>query len=443
MMLLILGAGESGIGAALLAEKYRLPFFISDRGMLNDDTRMMMANKKWAFEEGGHNKAMELDCDLIVKSPGIPDDSEVLQSIMSRNKLTVESLISEIEFASRYTDKPIIAITGSNGKTTTTKLIHYLLRQNGMRSSMAGNIGRSFARALVEDGDYPDYFILEVSSFQLDNISSFRPKIAVILNITPDHLDRYHQNMSAYANTKMRLTLNQGAGDTFIYARGDDWIERGIKELNPAVHLMAIEKDSDESGFVVPNGERVNFADISLKGRHNAFNISVACAVLDIIKPGHRSIDYLSQFINAPHRMQFVAEYDGISFINDSKATNVDSVYYALDAIRDNIIWIVGGTDKGNDYTPLNKLINNRVKAIIGLGADNALLQKKLSFYEGPFIDCRSMSDAVEAAMNRAVKGDTVLLSPACASFDLFRNYEDRGEQFIQAVLHLKSELCK
>ncbi len=438
--LVILGAQESGVGAALLAKKLGMSVFVSDAGTIKSSYRAELEANDIAFEEGGHTAATVLAADEVVKSPGIPDTAALVRAAMERGM----PVISEIEFASRHTSSTIVGITGSNGKTTTTLLTGHILRKAGLDVGVGGNVGHSFAR-LVAERDRPVY-VLELSSFQLDGIRSFKPHIAVLLNITPDHLDRYAYRMENYVASKFRIAMNQASGDHFIHCADDEEITRGLT-LHPVkarrwpfsimntVPLGGYFQDkqlhitSDQTTF------SMSILELALQGKHNAYNslaAGIAARILEVRDDVLR--ESLSDFQNVEHRLERVTTVNGVEFINDSKATNVNSAWYALESMEKPVIWVVGGTDKGNDYGILRDLVKQKVKAIVCLGTDNAKIHKAFAGLVSEIIDTASAQQAVRSAYDLAENGDVVLLSPACASFDLFENYEDRGRQFKAAV---------
>ncbi len=426
----ILGAGESGVGAALLGLKQGAKVFVSDFGRMDEDVRQELSASSIDFEEGGHTFEKIVTYDYVVKSPGIPEKSDIIQKLRAAGK----KIISEIEYASIFYRGIVIAVTGSNGKTTTSGLMYHVLKNAGYDVALGGNYGKSFAR-IVAERDYT-YMVLEVSSFQLDDIDAFRPEIAVLLNITPDHLDRYGYNMANYVDAKFKITKNQLAEDYFIYNIDDEEIKNKLNSLqlksecyaiNAGQYLNGIYSTDDDSRF-----------ELSIKGRHNLLNGMCVVAACRRLGLNERDIaDGLSTFVNLPHRLETCGIIDGVEFINDSKATNVDSVYYALDAMEQPIVWIAGGTDKGNDYEVLLPLINEKVKALICLGVDNEKLKTFFQPHISTIVETTKVSEAVEWGLRFSQKGDLVLLSPACASFDLFKNYMDRGNQFKAAVAEL------
>lgn len=432
-MILILGAGESGIGAALLAKKYSIPVFVSDCNAIRQTFLRELVENEIDYEEGSHNLAFEITPELVVKSPGIPDHSEI---VMHFRNLQVR-VISEIEFAYSYCKGSIIAITGSNGKTTTTNLVYHLLNENNKDVVKAGNVGYSFARAVAQK--QRDIYVLELSSFQLDGIEKFKPHIGVLLNITPDHLDRYQQKFDLYIKSKFRITLNQTEEDYLIFYGKDPVINEYINSHALTANLISVNPVHDANDQIWLEGKKlVNLSESHLKGKHNGINVS--CAIEAVLLSGIKLEQIqpaLNTFINDPHRLELILELDEVEYINDSKATNVDSVFWALDAMKKKVVWIAGGQDKGNDYTVLRPLVEKKVKALICLGVDN---QKLINAFRDtiPVIrDTHSIHDAVAAAYESAKEGDVVLLSPACASFDLFSNYEDRGFQFKDEVKKL------
>jgi UDP-N-acetylmuramoylalanine--D-glutamate ligase len=439
--LTILGGGESGAGAALLAQSKGFDVFLSDKSPLKEKYRNLLASNQIPFEEETHSVEQILESDLVIKSPGIPDETELIQKLLQKGV----PVISEIEFASRYTQAKLLAITGSNGKTTTTLLTYHLLKSAGLSVGLAGNIGESFARQ-VQEKDF-DYYVLELSSFQLDNMYKFKADVAVLLNITPDHLDRYAYDFTKYAKSKWRITQNQTAADTFIFNK--DLSITGLLDANPneARCLPVSLKTELDQGAYQANDSlvfrplqgipfEIPLSEVPLNGPHNYLN--VMCAVQaalqvgiapEVIKKG------LLTFKNAPHRLEKIATVGGVDFINDSKATNVDSVFYALQSFDRPIILILGGVDKGNDYDAIRSLVDSRVKGIIAMGKDNKKLETYFSETVPLFFSTDTLDQAIDKAFEWAVEKDVVLLSPACASFDLFKNYEDRGDRFKEAVL--------
>jgi len=436
MKLVILGGGESGTGAAILGKQKGWEVFLSDKSPLKDiyKEELMAAGIRW--EEGQHTESEILSADCIIKSPGIPHKVPIIQHAKEKG---IE-IISEIEFASRYTDAKIIAITGSNGKTTTTSLLYHLLQQAGL--SVGGNIGHSFARMVAEEPK--EYYVLEISSFQLDDITSFRPHIALLLNITPDHLDRYNYEFQNYIDAKFRITAFQEASDYLLYDADDPVLQEELtkrKDIKAQLLPFSLEKENTQGVYCLDEKNiHINFnqnllemstKDLTIKGKHNLKNAMGATMVAKMLNIRNENIrNSLMTFQGVPHRLEFVREVEGVRYINDSKATNVNSVYYALDSMEDNLVWIVGGQDKGNDYNPLIPYVSKKVKAIVCLGLDNQKIIQTFQSIIPTIIETHSMEDAVQVGRGLAQEGDTVLLSPACASFDLFQSYEDRGNQF-------------
>lgn len=441
--LVILGGGESGTGAARLAVRKGFDVLVSDKGKIASKYQEVLKSEGIAFEEGGHTLEAILNADEIVKSPGIPQKSAVLKAIREKGI----PVIGELEFAYRYCSGKIIAITGSNGKSTTTKWIYHMLQHAGLDVAMGGNIGMSFA-GLLADGSH-EWYVLEVSSFQLDDTVSFRPYIAILLNITPDHLDRYEYKMENYVNSKFLITANQHATDYFIFCADDPVIEEAMNRIHVKAHQLSFTLTNTPREGAWSNNEHIYFqfnqntfnmtiSELALQGKHNRYNSMAAAIsgqVLDIKKESIR--ESLMDFTGLEHRLEFVAKVHGISFINDSKATNVNSTWYALESMNDPVIWIAGGVDKGNNYSEILDLVKKKVKAIVCLGADNMKLQEAFSRYVDIMVTTDSMQDAVDMAYRLGSDGDAVLLSPACASFDLFENYEDRGNQFKAIVREL------
>lgn len=430
----ILGGGESGVGAATLGIKHGNEVFVSDFGIIKDAFQKELQQLNISFEEKQHTESRILDADVVVKSPGIPDKAPIIKKIKAKGI----PIISEIEWAFRFLERgKIIAITGSNGKTTTTSLIYHLLKSAGLDAAIGGNIGYSFAK-LVANGAH-DFYVLEVSSFQLDDIECFRPDIAIILNITADHLDRYEYDINQYAAAKFNLVKNQGKEDYFILNGNDTLLDGLLSEtaIKPSVFKVYPENIKD-NGLTI-NDYKIREEALSIKGPHNLFNAGCAVAVAQKLGVENETIqEALKTFVNVPHRMEVVAEINGISYINDSKATNIDAVFFALKAMEKPVIWIVGGTDKGNDYEPLMELVEEKVKAIICLGVDNTKILEAFSTTIKIIEEINSAQQAVHVASTYAEQGDVVLLSPACASFDRFVNYEARGDQFREAVLRLR-----
>lgn len=430
MNIVILGAGESGVGAALLAKKNKYQVFVSEFGIIKDSYRQELIDNKINFEESGHDFERLSLADVVIKSPGIPERADVIMKLRAMKK----RIISEIEFAAAYCSGKILAITGSNGKTTTTSLLYHMLFTAGMDVQVAGNIGQSMARQLANRDS--QYWVLELSSFQLDDIDTFRPDVAILLNITPDHLDRYSYDIHKYASSKLQICKNQSIQDVLIYNSRDERILAGMRDLNIQSQMVSMDPETLKNK-VSSTDEKVIF-EMNLIGKHNVFNAACAVEAARIVGLDEPTIaKALLSFQPIEHRLESVARINGVLYINDSKATNVDSVFYALDAMESRVIWIAGGTDKGNDYESIRYLVENKVKALICLGIDNEKLIR--AFVESLSIDeTRSVTDAVNMAASWAQPGDVVLLSPACASFDLFKNYEDRGRQFKEAVWKLQ-----
>ncbi len=438
--LVILGGGESGVGASILGKKEGWEVFLSDKGKVAPKYQEVLNTHQIQWEQETHTHERILQADCIVKSPGIPDTAEIVRKAKEKG---IE-IISEIEFAYRYTKGKIIAITGSNGKTTTTSLTYHILKEGGLNVGVAGNIGKSFAQMVAEDDK--EYYVLEISSFQLDGIVSFRPHIAVLLNITPDHLDRYDYKMENYVASKFRITENQTPSDYFIYDADDpiiaQWLENN--EIKAQKLPFSMEKEIKQGAYslndkiqVMTNNQtfEIEVETMSLKGKHNVKNTmaaSVSSRLLEVRKESIR--ESLRGFVGEPHRLEQVKTVEGVAYINDSKATNVNSVFFALDTMKTPVVWIVGGVDKGNDYSPLLPYVHEKVKAIVCLGVDNRVILQSFGNVIPNMVEARSMEEAVKYAHQFAVSGDTVLLSPACASFDLFQNYEDRGNQFKKEV---------
>ncbi len=437
MKVTILGAGESGTGAALLAKKLGFVVFVSDFGKIHDNFKKELTDKGIPYEESKHTWTSIFDANEIIKSPGIPDHTPLIRQLLDLGK----PVISEIEFAGRYNAAPIIGITGSNGKTTTARLTYHLFKSAGLNVALGGNVGTSFARNITEN-KY-DFHVLELSSFQLDGIVTFRPDVAILLNITPDHLDRYEYKMENYVRSKFRIAMNQRSSDFLILNGGDPVIQDYLNNNSLVPRQIHVPNHFGDSHWLrVPNAfageEDEAIFDMSgcvLKGQHNFFNAACAIRAAQWAGIGQEAIQQgLDTFVNDPHRLEFVATLHGVDYINDSKATNTDSVYYALQAMEKPVVWIAGGTDKGNDYRPLEPLVRQKVKALVCLGVDNTKLISAFSPIVPNLVEVKSAKEAVTAAAQFAVSGDVVLLSPACASFDLFRNYEDRGTQFKDAV---------
>jgi UDP-N-acetylmuramoylalanine--D-glutamate ligase len=440
--LVVLGGGESGVGTAVLAQQKGFDVFLSDKGKLKDEYKNVLSKYRIKWEEEKHTEELILNADEVVKSPGIPDNAELIKTLRKKNI----SVISEIEFAARYTKAKKICITGSNGKTTTTLLTYHMLKKAGLNVGLAGNVGKSFAMQVAEN-DF-DYYVLELSSFQLDGLFEFKADIAVLLNITPDHLDRYDYKLENYADSKFRIIQNQTASDAFIYCIDDSIIQEQIlkKTIKAKQYPFSIKQKVAQGACLNENNELLintnntnpllmTLQELALQGKHNTYN-SMAAGVTGKLVEIRKEIirESLSDFHNIDHRLEVVGNVHGIEFINDSKATNVNSTWYALESMTNPVILILGGVDKGNDYAMLNDLVKDKVKAIICMGADNKKIIKAFGGMVETILEAQSAKEAVAQAYKLGKKGDTVLLSPACASFDLFENYEDRGTQFKQAV---------
>lgn len=437
--LAILGAGESGVGTAVLAVKQGYTVWLSDKGTIAEKYKNVLLQHGIPFEEGGHNEAEILSANVVVKSPGIPDKAELILKLKS---LQIP-VISEIEFAGEFTKAKIIGITGSNGKTTTTSLIYHLLKENGLNVGLGGNIGKSFALQVATENF--DTYVLELSSFQLDGMYQFKCDIAVLLNITPDHLDRYNYVFQNYIDSKFRIIQNQEVSSAFVFGWDDENIRQNFHSADYGGKELPFSIREKTSGAYFENGilkvgSDFEFAaeDLPIKGKHNIANALAAILVAKEMGVSNHGIKKeLKTFKAIEHRLEFVRLVDGVSYINDSKATNVDSTWYALDAMEKPVIWIVGGVDKGNDYAPLMDLVKQKVKGVVCLGKDN---KKLLDFFNGQvpqIVEAGGAVEAVQKAKEMAKEGYQVLLSPACASFDLFNNYEDRGKQFKQAIHQL------
>ena len=441
--LVILGGGESGVGAAILGAQKGYEVFLSDFGLITESYQSVLQQYGLKFEQQQHTEALILNADLVVKSPGIPDKAPIVAKLLQKNI----PVISEIEFAGRYTTAKTICITGSNGKTTTTLLTYELLQRAGLNVGLAGNVGKSFALQVAEE--HFDYYVIELSSYQLDGMFDFRADIAVLLNITPDHLDRYDYKMQNYIDSEMRIVRNQRADDWFVYCADDPVIieELSKRTINAQKIPMTITKISELGGWIENEVLKLNvnnntfdmtIYDLALQGKHNLYNsmaAGISGSILNLRKEGIR--ECLSDFQGVEHRLERFLRVHNIEFINDSKATNINSVWYALESMQSPVVWIVGGVDKGNDYSELYDLVKQKVKAIICLGKDNSRIIAAFDGMVKEIVETKSMEEAVRSAYFLSEKGDTVLLSPACASFDLFKNYEDRGRQFKDAVRNL------
>jgi UDP-N-acetylmuramoylalanine--D-glutamate ligase len=441
--IVILGAGESGTGSAVLAKKNNFAVFVSDKGQIKQQYKEILDNHNIKWEEGTHTMDEILTADLIIKSPGIPESAPVVKCLREKGI----HIISEIEFAGRYTEAVKICITGSNGKTTTTNLLYHMLKKAGKNVAMTGNVGKSFAMAVAEESY--DYFVIELSSFQLDGMFEFKADIAILLNITPDHLDRYGYEFQNYIDSKFRVTQNQTGADCLIYWAEDPVIKKELEKKKYGMKLLPFSTDNkagmaafiEKEEIVIDYQHTTNLMsihDLALKGRHNTYNsmaAAIAGKVLDIRKDVIR--ESLTDFQGVEHRLEPVITVCGINFINDSKATNVNSTWYAIECMTTDLVWIVGGVDKGNDYSELFEVVKKKVKAVVCLGKDNKKIIESFKNLVPTIVETSSMEEAVRSSYYLAKKGDTVLLSPCCASFDLFNNYEDRGRQFKQAIRNL------
>jgi UDP-N-acetylmuramoylalanine--D-glutamate ligase len=445
--IVVLGAGESGNGAAILAKRKGLKVFVSDKGLIKEHYKKELVADGIAFEEGSHDEARIMQADLIIKSPGIPEKAPLIKALRAAGK----EIISEIEFGFWYkASSKIIAITGSNGKSTTTSLLYYLLKNAGLQVSMVGNIGISFAKQVALNPT--EWYVMEMSSFQLDDIKTFRPEIAVLLNITPDHLDRYDYKFENYIASKFRIAENQTAADLLVLNIDDPEINKYLEhnQIKPKIIPITMSDNNlnqDEGAFMKDDelhlkyqGEDTNISihDLSLKGKHNQYNsmaAGISAMAAGIRKEKIR--ESFTTFEGLEHRLEFVATIRGVDFINDSKGTNLNSVWFALESMKQPVVLILGGQDKGNDYNEIMDLVQEKVRAIVCMGIDNTPIHKTFDSVIKNIVDTKSAADAVKAAYALAEKGDVVLLSPGCASFDLFKNYEDRGTQFKQAVREL------
>lgn len=446
--LVVLGGGESGVGAAILGKVKGMDVFLSDMGTIAPHYRKMLDDEGIAWEDNQHTESRILAADEVVKSPGIPPTAPIMRRIASKNI----PVISEIEFAGRYTDAKMVCITGSNGKTTTTLLTYHILKNAGINVGLAGNVGKSLALQVARE--HHDVYVIELSSFQLENMYSFKANVAVLMNITPDHLDRYDYEMQNYINAKFRIIRNQTPEDAFIYWQDDPVIQAQLKQIEIEAQLFPFAEREEEGTKAYIDAEneliinspstslKMPRADLSLSGLHNLYNSMAAglsACILDLKKEDIRRA--LSDFEGVEHRLEYVDTINGVKYINDSKATNVNSCWYALESVPAETILILGGKDKGNDYTEIEQLVKDKVKAIVCMGKDNS---KLLEFFKGKvniIRDTHSLQDAVDACAEIANSGDTVLLSPCCASFDLFKSYEDRGEQFKNAVKAMRKKI--
>ena len=443
MRLVILGGGESGVGTAILGKKKGYEVFVSDFGKIKGNYKEVLIINGISWEEEKHTEDFILNADVVMKSPGIPDKSPIVKKLLEKGI----PVISEIEFAAPFTDATIIGITGSNGKTTTTMLTHHLLKSAGLNVGLGGNIGKSFAWQIA-DNKY-DSYVLELSSFQLDGILDFKPHIAIITNISPDHLDRYDYKYEKYIDAKFRITMNQTEEDYLIYDADDEAINDWLKTHTTKAKLIpfSLTKTFSEGAYIKNNKMEVKINQeefkmdteyIALEGKHNMKNAMAATSVAKLMQIRKATIrESLSNFQGVEHRLEKVLKIQNVQYINDSKATNVNATFFALDSMNTPTVWIVGGVDKGNDYNELMSLVREKVKAIICLGVENKKIIDVFGNVVDMMIEVDNMNDAVKMAQRLSEKGDTVLLSPACASFDLFENYEDRGKQFKQAVKNL------
>jgi UDP-N-acetylmuramoylalanine--D-glutamate ligase len=439
----VLGGGESGVGTAILGKKKGYDVFVSDFGKIKEKYRQVLIDNEIKWEDEQHTESLILNANVVMKSPGIPDKAPIVKKLLQKGI----PVISEIEFASEFTNAITIGITGSNGKTTTTMLTYHLLKEGGLNVGLGGNIGKSFAWQVANE-EY-DYYVLELSSFQLDGIVKYKPHIAILANISPDHLDRYDYKYENYIESKFRITLNQTEDDYFIYDADDQTIKNWLTNNKTKAQLIpfSITKQVENGAFLKNNTMEINInqeeflmetAQIALEGKHNMKNAMAATSVAQLMRIRKQTIrESLSNFQGVEHRLEKVLKIQSVQYINDSKATNVNATFFALDSMTTPTVWIVGGVDKGNDYTELMALVHEKVKAIICLGVDNKKIIDAFGNVVDVMIEVSSMNDAVKMSQRLAEKGDTVLLSPACASFDLFENYEDRGIQFKQAVKNL------
>jgi UDP-N-acetylmuramoylalanine--D-glutamate ligase len=443
MRLVILGGGESGVGTAILGKKKGYAVFLSDFGKIKSKYKEVLIAIGIDWEEERHTEALILNADVVIKSPGIPDKSPIVKKLVEKGV----PVISEIEFAAQFTKAITIGVTGSNGKTTTTMLVYHLLKSAGVNIGLGGNIGKSFARQVAENSY--DSYILELSSFQLDGIVDYKPHIAIITNISPDHLDRYEYNYQNYISSKMRITMNQSEDDYLIYDGDDEAITEWLKnnKTNAKLIPFSLTKTFNEGAFIKNNKMKViinqdeflmETESIALEGKHNMKNAMAATSVAKLMQIRKATIrESLSNFQGVEHRLEKVLKIQNVQYINDSKATNVNATFFALDSMNMPTVWIVGGVDKGNDYNELMSLVREKVKAIVCLGVDNKKIIDAFGNVVDIMVEVTNMNDAVRMAQRLTEKGDSVLLSPACASFDLFESYEDRGDQFKQAVHNL------
>ncbi len=443
----ILGAGESGVGAAFLAKAKGFAVFVSDNGFIPSKFKKVLKEEEIDFEEGQHTTEKILTASEIVKSPGIPDTAPIILKAKEKNI----SVVSEIEFAIRHSKAKFIGITGTNGKTTTTLLTYHLLKENGFNVGLTGNVGHSLAMQVAKDDK--EYYVIELSSFQLDGMFKSKLNVAILLNVTPDHLNRYDNDFQKYLHSKFRIIRNMRKEDVFIYNQSDQNIKEQVELLKSHVSLLPISMEKMNNSDAYPVGKELVFMEgetikkitksyLPLLGKHNMINTMAAVLVARSISLDWENIKKaLKTFKNAPHRLEFVGDINGISFYNDSKATNVDAVWYALESFENPLVLIMGGTDKGNDYTQIDELVAKKVKSIVALGIDNTKIESHFKGYLKDITSTDSVFNAIEIAYSKAKSGDVVLLSPACASFDLFKNYEDRGERFKEAFTALKNKV--
>lgn len=440
--IVVLGAAESGAGAAVLAKKEGFDVFVSDMSTIKDKYKELLNNHEIVWEEGHHTEELILNADEIIKSPGIPENAPMILRIKEKNI----PIISEIEFAGRYTDAKMICITGSNGKTTTTSLIYHILKHAGYNVGLAGNIGKSLALQVAEEQH--DYYVIELSSFQLDNMYDFKADIAVLMNITPDHLDRYDFKMQNYVDAKMRIIQNQTPKDAFVFWNDDPIVTAELKKYNIKARLCPFSEfksnsvigyvDQDEYVIEGPTPFNMEQEELALRGKHNLYNSLAAGITADLAGVSNDQIrEGLKTFEGVEHRLEKAGRVRGVEFINDSKATNVNACWYALDSMRTPVVLILGGKDKGNDYSEIFDLVREKCIGLVFLGVDNSKLHAAFDSFGIPIADVRSMKDCVDECFKMAKPGSTVLLSPCCASFDLFKNMEDRGEQFKECVKNL------
>ncbi len=441
--LVVLGGGESGVGTAILGKQKGYDVFVSDKGAISKKYKEVLIHNEVVFEENQHTESKILNADVVMKSPGIPDKVALIQKIIQKSI----PVISEIEYAAQFTTASIIGITGSNGKTTTTLLVHHILKNAGLNVGVAGNIGDSFAQQVAEHSF--DNYVLELSSFQLDGIEKFNPHIAILTNITPDHLDRYEYDFNKYIDSKFRITKNQTASDFLIYDADDEVINKWLLENKTSAKLVpfSLEKKMEYGAYVEDNNIIINItkdkinmpiSTLSIKGKHNTKNAMAATMAAQLLKVRKQNIkESLEDFEGAEHRLENVAKVREVEYINDSKATNVNATFYALECMEKTTVWIVGGVDKGNDYNDLLPLVREKVKAIVCLGLDNEKIKGTFGNVVDIIVETAGAEEAVKVSQKLADKGEAVLLSPACASFDLFDNYEDRGRQFKKAVRSL------